>query len=472
MQMSSEALVSAKPGEIYKHYKPLLEWLQPNEAGNGCKGTWTPITENWKPGETETLWKRWEKLLPLFQDPTVDEIWIQRMPNHPTDPTPQGMLDVLSDGFLGARLHPALRMLESDFTAGLGTILGCQNQALYSLSKPKGFRIVQSALESEGVRLAAGVPPVSKAPFGAIRIPARQRPTLEHIAGVLRFGANIDLDLKAPGIPMPFSTHDPLSSARAAIAAGTGEGKVMIPLEALEYLQATKLVGWNCIYSGATSSAKTTTLNAAIALCPSHWRIVTVETGVAELKLPHINWVPLFCNDDVEGMRQTDILKLAMRMSPKAIPNGEIRSEEGALYAELGITGHEGSDTSLHAESEDTAFMRFTRMILSGSKGLLSEDTARVTAAMVANVIVQMAREDVVENGAIVSARRCVSISEVVLTGSYAESSQKIELRKIFATEYTPRGPVLKFLGKSRLFEVMETKNMKELVFSWAKHHA
>lgn len=467
-QMSLDAIDKANPGEVYAHYRKELPWLQPNAEGNGCQGSWTPITENWKPGDTEALWKHWEKLLPPFLDPTVEEIWIQRIPNHPTNPTPIGRLDVLTDGFLGVRLHPQLRMHESEFVAGLEVILSNQNIPLYSLYKSKGQAIIQSPLEPEGVRLAGGVPPVSKAPFGAIRIPARQRPTLGHIDGADKFGADIDYDLCVWGEPLPYPKEDPLEKSRRKVAEGKGEGKVMIPVQALEYLQATKTIGWNCIYSGATSSAKTTTLNAAITLCPSHWRVVTVETGVAELKIPHLNWVPLFCDDTKEGMRQADILKLAMRMSPKPIPNGEIRGNEGALFAEACLTGHEGSDTSLHAGSPDEAIMRFTQMILGGSAGLLSESTAKVRAAMAANVIVQMAREDVVENGAIVSARRCIEISEVSVEGSYAEGTQQIKLTKVFGTEYTPQGPVLKYLGNSQLFKVMRERHKADQIPHWA----
>jgi type IV secretory pathway ATPase VirB11/archaellum biosynthesis ATPase len=467
MQMTTQQIAAAAPGEIFQFYQKHMDWLNPNPSGGG-QGGWTPITEKWRAGDTEALWKTWEKLLPLMFDPTVEEIWIQQIPNHPTDPTPHGRLDVLSDGFRGVRHHPHLRMYEDDYTNGLSMILSNQNQALYSLFKPDGKPIVQSPLELPGVRLAAGVPPVSKAAFGAIRIPARQRPTLEHISGAKKFGANLNSAHFAPGEPLPYPDLDPLALSKAAADTGTGEGKVMIPVQALEYLRATKAIGWNCIYSGATSSAKTTTLNAAITLCPAHWRVVTVETGVAELKIPHLNWVPLFCDDSKEGMRQADILKLAMRMSPKPIPNGEIRGAEGALFAEACLTGHEGSDTSLHAGNPDEAIMRFTQMILGGSTGLLSESTARIRAAMAANVIVQMAREDVVENGAIVSVRRCVEISEVSVEGSYTEGTQNIKLRKIFDTEYTPEGPVLKYLGNSRLFEVMRARHKGDLIPHWA----
>lgn len=470
-QLTADELRSAAPGAIYRHYSQFIEWLIPSPNGKGCQGPWVPITEKWTSGDTESLWKKWDKLLPLFLDPTVEEIWVQQIPRHPTNPTPNDCVDVLSDGFSGVRVHHALRMPISVFMEGFRSILNSSNRSLYSIDRPEGVAIIQSALECDGVRLAGGVPPISKAPFAAIRIPARIRPQVDHVSGALAFGKGIDWSLQAPGEPLTIPAEDPLGRSRQIIAEGKAEGKVMIPLQALEYLQAAKLVGWNCIYSGATSSAKTTVLNAAINLTPHHWRVVTVETGVAELKVPHINWVPLFCDDSREGMRQADILKLAMRMSPKPIPNGEIRGAEGALFVEACLTGHEGSDTSLHAGSPDEAMMRLTRMVLSGSAGLLTEETARVQAAMAANIIVQMRRDDVLSpEGHVVSARRCVEIAEVHVEGSYTENSQAIRLVPIFTLQKTDNGMELAYTPRrSALWETLRKRLLSDKIPQWAR---
>ncbi len=463
-------------GVIFEYYQTLIPWLQLEEhTEDANKLPWKPLTEGWKPKDTERLWRPWGRLLPLFVDATVEEIFVQKIPRHPTDPTPTGFLDVLSDGSLGMRLHRDLRISEKDFTDGLERIATKQgHEGLYSTSRPEGKVVVQSALELDGCRLASGIPPASTAPFAAIRIPARERPNILHLVGARRFGANVDKALICPGEPLPIPMIDPIGEARAALDGGDAEGSVMFPIESLEYLRCTSAVGWNVVYSGATSSAKTTTLNAAISLLPAHWRVVTVESGVAELKIPHINWVPLFVSDTVKDLSQENLVKLAMRMSPKPIPNGEIRSgNEIALWAEITLTGHECSPTTLHAGSADEALMRLAVGILSGTEGGLTEETARIKAAMAANVVVQLAREEVLIDGVVKSVRRCTSISEVQVTGSYIAGDLKIAVVPVFETRQDTSGnPYLAYVGHQSdvlLWPIMRKRFKEKEIPEWAK---
>lgn len=472
--LSSEALRTKASGDIFEHYQALLPWLQVEDASQEAnKAPWKPITEGWKPKDTERLWRPWGRLLPLFVDPTVEEIFVQKIPRHPTDPTPTGYLDVLSDGLLGMRLHRDLRISEKDFTDGLEKIAIKQgHEGLYSPSRPKGKAVVQAPLEPDGTRLASGIAPASIAPFAAIRIPARERPDILHLVGAKKFGANVDQSLVAPGEPLPIPTIDLIAEARAAIEDCDEEGQVMFPVESLEYLRCTASVGWNVVYSGATSSAKTTTLNAAISLLPAHWRVVTVESGVAELKIPHINWVPLFVNESIPDLTQEGLVKLAMRMSPKPIPNGEIRSgKEIALWAEITLTGHECSPTTLHAGTADEALMRLAVGVLSGTEGDLTEDTARIKAAMAANVVVQLAREEVMIDGVVKSVRRCTSISEVQVSGSYIAKNLEIKIVPIFETKLDPTGnPCLTYVGRetSALWPAMRKRFKGKDIPDWA----
>jgi type IV secretory pathway ATPase VirB11/archaellum biosynthesis ATPase len=489
-QMSAADIKNAKGGSIFKHYAGFLPWLRPYwrhesdiparetqraawEKAVACEGGWVPITQGWEPKDSQALWLNLERLLPLFADPTVEEIWVQRLENLPT---PRGFLDVMSDGLLGQRIHPELRMQEQELFNAFTTLLAkTPAGTFYSAERLDGAVIIQSPLEPQGMRLAGGVPPVSTAPFVAIRIPARQRPTLEHLTGLKAFGKDYDQAMVAPGKPLPIEEQTPLDQVKKAMEHGQPKGRVMLPLEALEYLSATAKVGWNVVFSGATSSAKTTVLNASIALLPSHWRMVTMEVGVAELRPPHLNWLPLFADEslkDTKGnqlLSQEKVLSLALRLSPKPIPAGEIRGTEGALWVRATLTGHEASPTTIHSGSPDECIMRLTSdMILKANPGM-SEANARTTACRAANVIVQLARQDVVVDGRIVSRRRCVSIHEVLVDGSYIAQDQTIRLLEVFRTERGENGePILAYAGQSRLWTALRDRYLHEEIPTWA----
>lgn len=492
-QLTQEQIHQANKGDLFRHYAPSLPWLRPvwssekdipdhaseRDSWIGathCESDWMPIGEGWQPSDSCGLWLAWEKLLPLFLDPTVEEIWIQRIENQPSGPTPRGSLEVLSDGLLGVRQHPALRMLESELLLGFTKLLSKRKQAYYELRNPDGTPIVESPLEPPGVRLAGGVPPLSTAPFAAIRIPARTKPTTLHCVGAKVFGQDYDRALVAAGVPLAVVQVDPLEEARQALRNAPPEGRVMLPLEALEYIKCAFRVGWNVVFAGATSSAKTTVMNAALSLMPSHWRIVTLENNVLELKLPHTNWLPLLSSDGLKFsngepmLSPGKVMSLVLRLSPKPIPAGEIRGEEGYLWVKGSLTGHESSPTTLHAGSPDEAVMRLTTdMILKGNPGM-SEKSAKMMACRAANVIVQLAREEVVEGGKIVSLRRCVSIHEIQTTGSYIEENLSARVVEVFSTTRTPKGPVLQYnpRAEAKLWKVMRDRLMDGALPSWA----
>ena len=498
-QMTVEELKKAPFGAIFEHYQPLIEWLQPEELdstgrpaqGSGCKGSWKPLKQNWSATDTEQLWRYWEKLLPLFADPSVEEVFVQIVPRHPTNPTPNGYLDVISSGMLGDRIHLHLRMAEEELVNGFSII---SDTGVYSKKKADGKAIFPFALDSEGVRLMGGVAPASVSAFAAIRIPSRERPSLDHMTGALRFGAGLDRSMLAEGEPLPMPSGNALEEARAKLLSlEKPEGRVMLPMESLEYLRGVAYAGWNPVFSGATSSAKTTMLNACLKLWPQHWRTVTVETGVAELRLDQMNWVPLFSNEEFRKkgepneLSQEGIIRAAMRLSPKPIPCGEIRGSDGALYVELCSTGHEASPVTIHSGSPDEAIMRLTRMVLAGpDAGQLTEASAKIMAASTANVIFQLKRDEAVIDGKVISIRRCTSITEVQIKGSYIEGDLQIKLVPVFETVYEEgQEPRLVYVGKKEsvdeatgsivvkqdchLWQSLKDKRRADLIPDWAK---
>lgn len=483
-------------GRIFDHYQPVLTWLQPERIDpttkkaakhTGCLHPWQPVREGWEAQSTENLWRRWEKLLPLMADPSVEEIFVQRFPATKEFPaTPSGYLDIKTSGMLGDRRHPHLRVKASLFVSGLDLIVP---GGTYNKERPQGLANMGSPLEVQGTRLQAGVPPSSVAPFAAIRIPSRDLPDLTHVAGAKRFGADLDAfeHLIAEGVVVKVEENDPLGETRAILedslkAGRPPEGRVMIPLVGLEYIRALAYAGWNPVFSGATSSAKTTCLNACLRLWPQHWRTVTVETGAAELRLKQYDWVPLFSNDEFRPkdgpipneLSQEAVLKAAMRLSPRPIPCGEVRAADGALWVRLSTTGHEASPVTLHAGSADECLMRLVEMVLSGPDAgkNTSEETAKFKAARAASVIIQLKRDDAVVDGKAMSLRRCDSITEVHLVGKYIEGTMKIKLVPVFETQIQANGmPELVYVGrgKSRLWDILRKNGSTRMIPKWAQ---
>lgn len=136
----------------------------------------------------------------------------------------------------------------------------------------------------------------------------------------------------------------------------------------------------NILISGATSTGKTTFLNACLQEIPLHEHIITLE-DVPEVKPPHPLHTALFASKGLQGVAKVtmqDLVQASLRIRPDRIILGELRGSEAADFINATATGHDGSISSLHASSPLTAFMRLTHMVkLSGiqlsRKAILSD---------------------------------------------------------------------------------------------------
>ncbi len=164
----------------------------------------------------------------------------------------------------------------------------------------------------------------------------------------------------------------------------------------------------NVLISGGTGSGKTTTLNILSGYIPPDERIVTIEDS-AELQLqqPHVGRLETR-PPNIEGKGQVtarDLVRNALRMRPDRIVVGEVRSEEVLDMLQAMNTGHDGSLTTLHANSSRDALTRLeTLMQMSGIS--LPDKAMREQISSAINVIVQVSR---MSDGR----RRIVSISEI-----------------------------------------------------------
>ncbi|MEP9395926.1 CpaF family protein [Mesorhizobium sp. KR2-14] len=162
------------------------------------------------------------------------------------------------------------------------------------------------------------------------------------------------------------------------------------------------------LVSGGTGSGKTTMLNALSSYISHRERLITIEDA-AELQLqqPHVGRLETR-PPNVEGkgeVRQRDLVKNALRMRPDRIIVGEVRGEEAFDMLQAMNTGHEGSMTTIHANTPRDALSRLEQMI--GMAGMpMSSESIRAQIASAIDIIVQTQR---LSDGG----RRVISISEI-----------------------------------------------------------
>jgi len=150
----------------------------------------------------------------------------------------------------------------------------------------------------------------------------------------------------------------------------------------------------NIIVSGGTGSGKTTLLNTLSSFIPNTDRIVTIEDA-AELQLQQDHVVRLETRPpNIEGkgaITATDLVKNALRMRPERIIIGECRGAEALDMLQAMNTGHEGSLTTIHANTPRDAVARLETMIMmSGFELPLKAMRAQIASAV--NLIVQASR--------------------------------------------------------------------------------
>jgi pilus assembly protein CpaF len=208
----------------------------------------------------------------------------------------------------------------------------------------------------------------------------------------------------------------------------------------LDLLRAAVQARLNIVVSGGTGSGKTTLLNVLSAFISERERILTIEDS-AELQLRQRHVVRLECRPpNVEGngaVRQRELIVNALRMRPDRIVVGETRGAEAIDMLQAMNTGHDGSITTIHANTPRDALARLETMCMMGDVHL-PEKAIRAQIASAIGVIVQVAR---MSDGT----RRVTHICE--LTGTY---SDVISMQDLFVFEKQGLGPNGKVCGHFR----------------------
>jgi pilus assembly protein CpaF len=209
-----------------------------------------------------------------------------------------------------------------------------------------------------------------------------------------------------------------------------------VPAQVAEVLKAVVKSRRNVLISGGTGSGKTTMLNAMSAYIDNRERIVTIEDS-AELQLQQEHVVRLETRPpNIEGkgeITQRELVKNALRMRPDRIIVGEVRAGEAFDMLQAMNTGHDGSMTTVHANTARDALSRVEQMI--GMSGIdIPARSARAQISSALNVVIQIGR---LSDGR----RKLLSLSE--LTGMEGDVVTMQEIFRFRQTGISPDGQVL-----------------------------
>ena len=207
--------------------------------------------------------------------------------------------------------------------------------------------------------------------------------------------------------------------------------------EMMETLAAAVRARISILISGGTGAGKTTLLNMLSQYIPKNERIVTIEDA-AELQLAMENIVRCETRPpNIEGqgaVRQRQLLINSLRMRPDRIIIGEVRGDEAFDMLQAMNTGHEGSMTTIHANTPRDALSRLESMVAMGNLNL-PERTVRHQIASAISIVVQASR---MSDGS----RKVTSISEI--TGM---DENVISMQEIFRFNRKGVGPDGKVVG-------------------------
>jgi pilus assembly protein CpaF len=228
------------------------------------------------------------------------------------------------------------------------------------------------------------------------------------------------VSVDGPAITIRKFSQDPYTMADLVVFGSISE-------QAATFLERCVEGRMNVVVSGGTGAGKTTTLNALSGYIPADERIVTIEDA-AELKLqqPHIVRLE-YRPANIEGRGEVtirDLVRNALRMRPDRIVVGEVRGGEALDMLQAMNTGHDGSITTVHANSPRDVLSRLETMVLMAGVDL----PVRAIREQVAAGIQLIAHQARLRDGS----RRITHVTEVA-----GMEGQVVTLQDVFTFDYT-----------------------------------
>jgi len=278
-----------------------------------------------------------EPLESWLQDEHVSEIICNR----------PGVVWVERLGHLGLERH-AVPQLTPDYLVRFARLIAGSTSQGVNREHP-----LLSATLPTGERIQFVMPPISASGVFAIRKQALRDLSLQDFEDLGAFAAT------------QVSCED----------ASGGRGEVLDLLRAgsiREALSRAVLERKNILISGATSTAKTTLLNALAKQIPDHEHLVTIEDA-AELRIAqpvHTAFVASRGDQGEAAVDMQDLLDSSLRLRPDRILLGEIRGKEAWTFLECLGSGHSGSFSTVHAGSPALAFQRLALIVMRAGLGL------------------------------------------------------------------------------------------------------
>jgi pilus assembly protein CpaF len=212
------------------------------------------------------------------------------------------------------------------------------------------------------------------------------------------------------------------------------DSQTLIP-DIAELLKGIVRSRLNIIISGGTGSGKTTLLNVLSRFIPENERIVTIEDA-AELQLKQEHIVRLETRPpNIEGkgeVVQRDLVRNSLRMRPDRIIVGEVRGKEAFDMLQAMNTGHDGSLTTVHANTPRDALIRLETMVAMANLEIPSEFIRKYISSAI-HVIVQVARM-------VDGRRKLISLQEI--TGMEGNIITMQEIFSFHQTQIDPEGNV------------------------------
>ena len=251
------------------------------------------------------------------------------------------------------------------------------------------------------------------------------------------------LALRGPTLTVRKFARDPYTMSDL-IGFGTITGK------AAQFASACVRGKLNILISGGTGTGKTTTLNALSAFVPNDERIVTIEDA-AELQLQQEHVIVLESrppNIEVQGeVRIRELVRNSLRMRPDRIIVGEVRGAETLDMLQAMNTGHEGSLTTIHANSPRDALSRLETLVLTGGIDLpLRAIREQISSAF--DLLIQISR-------LVDGSRRITHITEVLRMESDVITLQDIFNARPPDEEHNPS------VGRTRLLSPLGATGLK-----------